>query len=367
MEIANKSSFNYMKALILNFIKRIKKLGKDDPRRIVHSFKVALAITLVSMVYYLRPLYKGFGDNGVWAILTVVVVFEYTAGATLCKGMNRGLATLVAGLLGIGAKYLASLFGTKAEPIVLGCLVFLLGFGGEIFELPLEGDGDEPDKSFLAAYKSVLNSKATEESLANFAWWEPGHGKFRFCHPWKQYLKIGVLTRQCGYHIEALNGYLNAKFQVSSEFTERVQEPCTKMSYEAGKALKELALSVKSFSYPSNCTMHLQTCQKAVDELNTTLKASMVGEFDVLEIIPIITIASILIEIVKCVETIFVAIEELSEQAHFKKLTGDDEKSQVHHGGAVANVGDEEEDRAFVKVIVHKITSESRDIEDNRG
>ncbi|KAJ0463827.1 putative aluminum-activated malate transporter [Helianthus annuus] len=310
MESAHKSSsyFN-MKALILNFIMRIKKLGKDDPRRIVHSFKVALAITLVSMVYYLRPLYKGIGDNGVWAILTVVVVFEFSAGATLCKGMNRGFATLLAGALGVGANYLASLFGTKVEPIVLGCLVFLLvasatfsrfiphikkrydygvlifiltfslvvvsgyrvdkilelahqrlstiliggatcivisicvcpvwagedlhnlivsnleklasfleGFGGEIFELPLEEDivvsSNEPDKSFLTAYKSVLNSKATEESLANFAWWEPGHGKFRFSHPWKQYLKIGVLMRQCGYHIEALNAYLDEKFQV---------------------------------------------------------------------------------------------------------------------------------------------------------
>ncbi|KAM0011850.1 putative aluminum-activated malate transporter [Helianthus debilis subsp. tardiflorus] len=342
MESAHKSSSHFnMKALILNFIMRIKKLGKDDPRRIVHSFKVALAITLVSMVYYLRPLYKGIGDNGVWAILTVVVVFEFSAGATLCKGMNRGFATLLAGALGVGANYLASLFGTKVEPIVLGCLVFLLvasatfsrfiphikkrydygvlifiltfslvvvsgyrvdkilelahqrlstiliggatcivisicvcpvwagedlhnlivsnleklasfleGFGGEIFEHTLEEDivvsSNEPDKSFLTAYKSVLNSKATEESLvssllytqiyaclclyieikrkvlviinvwkqANFAWWEPGHGKFRFSHPWKQYLKIGVLMRQCGYHIEALNAYLDEKFQV---------------------------------------------------------------------------------------------------------------------------------------------------------
>ncbi|KAJ0463826.1 hypothetical protein HanHA300_Chr14g0519961 [Helianthus annuus] len=141
------------------------------------------------------------------------------------------------------------------------------------------------------------------------------------------------------------------------------------MSSEAGKALKELAQSVKSFTSPPNCSMHLQTCKKAVDEVNTTLKASMVGELDVLEIIPIITVASILIEIVKCVETIFVAIEELSEQAHFKDLLNDGEKSQVHHGGAVASVDDddEEEDKDFVKVIIHKITSDSRKIEDNRG
>lgn len=83
MEIANKTSPFKMKAFILNFIMRIKKLGQDDPRRIAHSFKVALAITLVSMVYYLGPLYKGIGDAGVWAILTVVVVFEYTAGEFL--------------------------------------------------------------------------------------------------------------------------------------------------------------------------------------------------------------------------------------------------------------------------------------------
>lgn len=73
-------SYLKVRAHVVDFVNKIKKLGKDDPRRIMHSFKVALAITLVSMVYYLRPLYKGIGDTGIWAIMTVVVVFEYTAG-----------------------------------------------------------------------------------------------------------------------------------------------------------------------------------------------------------------------------------------------------------------------------------------------
>lgn len=80
MEIPFKATLLKMNAPIVDLVKKIKNLGKEDPRRIVHSFKVALAITLVSMVYYLRPLYKGMGDAGIWAILTVVVVFEYTAG-----------------------------------------------------------------------------------------------------------------------------------------------------------------------------------------------------------------------------------------------------------------------------------------------
>lgn len=51
----------------------------------------------------------------------------YVVGATLSKSLNRGLATLLAGALGVGAQRLASLFSEREEPIVLGILVFLLG------------------------------------------------------------------------------------------------------------------------------------------------------------------------------------------------------------------------------------------------
>lgn len=58
----------------------IKNMVKDDPRRVTHSLKVGIALTLVSLLYYWRPLYDGFGVAGMWAILTVVVVFEFTVG-----------------------------------------------------------------------------------------------------------------------------------------------------------------------------------------------------------------------------------------------------------------------------------------------
>ncbi|XP_023749148.1 aluminum-activated malate transporter 8 [Lactuca sativa] len=400
------TSSSKIKHVIVDFAIKAKSIGVDDPRRIVHSLKVALAITLVSMVYYLQPLYNGMGDAGMWAILTVVVVFEYTVGATLCKGMNRGLATLLAGALGIGAESFASLFGTTAKPILLGCLVFVLvgaatfsrfipnikrrydygvlifiltfslvsvsgyrveriielahkrlstilfggatciiismcvcpvwagedlhqliaenleklanfleGFGGEYFRIT---EGDKPS---LASYKSVLNSKATEESLANFAWWEVGHGKFLFRHPWKQYLMIGALTRQCAYHIEALNGYLDRKTEAPSEFQKTIKEPCMKMSSEVGKAMKELGLSIKLMMHPSGSAsaMHMESCKKAKEELNTILQTVMVGEHDISETIPVIAVTSILVDIINRVETISEAIEELAKQAQFKK------------------------------------------------
>lgn len=60
--------------------RKIKKLGQDDPRRVIHSLKVGLALTLISLFYYSRALYKGFGDSAMWAVMTVVVVLEFSVG-----------------------------------------------------------------------------------------------------------------------------------------------------------------------------------------------------------------------------------------------------------------------------------------------
>ena len=50
---------------------------------------------------------------------------------------------------------------------------------------------------------------------ANFAWWELGHGRFKFNHPWKLYLNIGSLVRECACQIETLSGCINSKSQAS--------------------------------------------------------------------------------------------------------------------------------------------------------
>lgn len=58
-----------------------QKLGKDDPRRIAHSFKVGLAIAVVSLFYYFDFLYEnGYGVSAMWVVMTVVVVFEFSMG-----------------------------------------------------------------------------------------------------------------------------------------------------------------------------------------------------------------------------------------------------------------------------------------------
>ncbi|XP_058758017.1 aluminum-activated malate transporter 14-like [Vicia villosa] len=105
----------------------IWKVGKDDPRKVVHSLKVGLALTLISLLYLADPLYKGIGKNAVVAVMTVVVVMEFTVGGTLSKGLNRGLGTLSAGLLAFFIEYLADAPGHIFRAVFIGAAVFILG------------------------------------------------------------------------------------------------------------------------------------------------------------------------------------------------------------------------------------------------
>lgn len=105
----------------------IGKVGREDPRRVIHALKVGLSLTLVSLLYLMEPLFKGIGQNSIWAVMTVVVVLEFTAGATLCKGLNRGLGTLLAGSLAFGIGYVAEESGRVLRAIFIGAAVFFIG------------------------------------------------------------------------------------------------------------------------------------------------------------------------------------------------------------------------------------------------
>ncbi|XP_010034240.2 aluminum-activated malate transporter 2 [Eucalyptus grandis] len=397
--------------------KKKMKLGKDDKRRITHSLKVGFALSLVSLIYYCQPLYNSFGVSAMWAVMTVVVVFELHVGATLSKGLNRGLATFFAGALGVGAHHLASLSGKTGEPIMLGFFVFLQAtsstfirffprvkakydYGMLIFILTfalvsvsgfredeilvfahkrlstiviggsacliisvivcpvwagedlhllialnmeklanfLEGFGNgylresedsdsNKNKSLLQGYKSVLGTKSNEESLANFASWEPRHGWFGFRHPWKQYLKIGALIRQCAYRIETLDSYLTTKFHAPPQVQTRLEELCLEMSREAARALKQLASSHKTMTVPSSATPYLEKSRTAATALKSLLKTtSWKDENDHLTVIHAATVTSLLLDVIDCTDKIAESVNELASLARFKTA----EKAEKH-------------------------------------
>ncbi|XP_042467312.1 aluminum-activated malate transporter 10-like [Zingiber officinale] len=122
-----------MRSKVIVFAEKVWRMGADDPRKVIHAVKVGVALSLVSLFYYTRPFYDKFGSNTMWAVMTVVVVFEYTVGGCLYKVINRGIATLGGGSLALAAHWMADKSGPKTEPVILGASVFLLAIAATFF------------------------------------------------------------------------------------------------------------------------------------------------------------------------------------------------------------------------------------------
>ncbi|KAJ4711827.1 putative Aluminum activated malate transporter family protein [Melia azedarach] len=429
---------NMIVSLVLKvwrFLQKAWNLAVDEPRKVIHCLKVGIALTFVSLFYYMRPLYDGVGGNAMWAIMTVVVVFENTVGATISKSLNRICGTFLAGFLAIGVHWIASQSGDQLEPLIIGASVFILAsaatfsrfipsvkqrfdYGALIFILTfslvtvsgyrveklfdlahqristiiigttlcilvsmlicpiwagkdlynliirnmdklansLDGcvaeyfnhcggfneSGEEAHKKILS-YKCVLNTKATEESMANFARWEPAHGLFNFRHPWKQYLKIGASIRSCAYCIEALNSCINSENQGPAFVKNHLSNTCLKVSSTSSRVIKELANAIKTMKKSSTVELLVGEMNTAVKELQNDLKSlsglcnptqqseaatpenkktekisKQMATIPLMGMISMVTFASLQIEIALRIESLVEAVEELGELAKFE-------------------------------------------------
>ncbi|KAL0889309.1 hypothetical protein Bca101_013292 [Brassica carinata] len=327
-EEGSKKATRKIQELPKKILKDIWKVGKDDPRRVKHALKVGVSLSLVSLLYLLEPLFKGIGSNAMWAVLTVVVVLEFSAGATLCKGINRGLGTLIAGSLAFFIEFVAKDSGKIFRAIFIGASVFTIGaaitylrfipyikknydYGMLIFLLTFNlitvssyrvdavikiaherfytiaigvgvclcmtllffpiWSGEDLHKSTVAklqglsfsieacvneyfeeeekdketsdssedmicnGYKTVLDSKCTDEALAMYASWEPRHT--RHCHrfPWQHYVKVGAVLREFGYTVVALHGCLKTEIQTPRSIRVLFKDPCVRLAGEICK------------------------------------------------------------------------------------------------------------------------------------
>ncbi|KAL5995731.1 hypothetical protein ACLOJK_025800 [Asimina triloba] len=139
---------------------KVWEFGRSDPRKFIFSAKQGLALAIVSLLIFFKEPVHDIGRYYVWAILTVVVVFEFSIDfgggdenkgilsvvdfqgmvpfrtvymvkiavwATFSKGINRGLGTFSAGGLALAFAELSIVAGRYQEIFVIAS-IFVVGW-----------------------------------------------------------------------------------------------------------------------------------------------------------------------------------------------------------------------------------------------
>ncbi|KAL0712461.1 hypothetical protein Bca4012_019439 [Brassica carinata] len=364
------------------------RIGADDPAKVVHCLKVGLALSLVCIFYYMRPLYDGVGGNAMWAIMTVVVVFESNVAFTATYSRfvpsfkarfdyGAVIFILTFSLVSVGGyrvDKLVDMAQQRVSTIAIGtsiCIIITIFFcpiwaGSQLHrlvqlnfvkladsidgcvaeyfkkkDLSINENDDEETNMKLQGFKCVLNSKGTEEAMANLARWEPAHGSFNFRHPWQQYVKIGVATRRCAYCLENLSICMNYETEAPDQVKKHFRETCMKLSASSSKTLRELADMMNNTRKSSKIDFLVFDMNSVVQELQDTLKTVPIQtnkpeeeeedpsdednsidrtiQMSLHEVLPVATLVSLLIENAARIQTTVEAVDELANLADFKQ------------------------------------------------
>ncbi|XP_076933785.1 aluminum-activated malate transporter 12-like isoform X2 [Bidens hawaiensis] len=320
VEVWKKQARVYMenaKRFLGSLRREIWKVGRDDPRKAVHSIKVGLSLTLVSLLYLLEPLFKEIGGNAIWAVMTVVVILEFTAGATLCKGLNRGLGTLLAGSLAFLFEFIARKSGKVFYAIFIGTSVFFIGAMSTYLRFfpKVKKNYDYGVVIFLLTFNLITISSYRVEDVLKIArerlyTMAIGSGvcilMSLFVFPiWSgedlhtfSVTKIEGLAKSIEACVDEYFSdrkpdvakdkfmedpiYINYKAVLDSKSTDETltpksvrllfKDPCTRLATEVSKALTELANSIRNHRQcsPEILSDHLH---QALQDLDTALKS----------------------------------------------------------------------------------------------
>lgn len=119
------------------------------------AFRVSFAILLTSLLKDLIPVNSLWPskDGSSWTLFTIALITTPVQGATLLRGMRRGLGTVVGSVLAVAS---VALLGAAPTFRALWCQVFVMAFGLKFFEPEMQYAGAVT----FVTYQIVLSSLA---------------------------------------------------------------------------------------------------------------------------------------------------------------------------------------------------------------
>ncbi|GKA29429.1 aluminum-activated malate transporter [Tanacetum coccineum] len=255
--------------------------NKKYNQQLIHSFKVGFALVLVSLLYILDPLFEQVGENAMWAIMTIEVIFEFFAGATLSKGLLRGIGTILGGGLGCLAKFLANDMGKT---------------GNTLTHLSLWASDE-----LLYLTSSKFNELACciEECIEAY---------FSMDCQRESHLIVNVNSCKSVLHSESSDESLP-----STKMREAIKEPCKNVGSLLGLVMRELGESI----------MKKKKSQVMVPELKSLkLQLMLLSTAKTIEDLAIANFLFLLMEIVDKVEVLAKEVETLGAVAGFPSPKG---------------------------------------------
>lgn len=356
---------------LVEFAKKAIKMGHSDPRKVIFAAKSGLAMAIVSLLVFWKPPFDDVSQYSIWAMLTVIVMFEFSVGATLIKGFNRGLGTFFAGIMAYGFVALSKLSGDWEDvifvislsltafvasylkmyptmaPYEYGFRVFVLTYcilmvagqrtgayseailsrlalialggvicvvvntgiypmwaGEDLHRLVVKNFKDlatsvqacvnaylecleytripstivtyqDAEDPVYASYRAVVESKTREQTLLNFALWEPPHGRYRMLnYPWRNYAKVSGALRHCAFMVMALHGSILSEIQAPPEKREVFSAQLQKVGTEAAKVLGVIGEKMERMEKVDTNTI-LKQVHKAAEQLQKTIDKNL--------------------------------------------------------------------------------------------
>ncbi|GAV63519.1 ALMT domain-containing protein [Cephalotus follicularis] len=235
--------------------------------QVAEPFIIGTSIFIIGAVTSFMKLWPSltpyeYGFRVILFTYCLIIVSGYRMGTPITTAMDRlysiAIGAFVAVIVNVFVypiwageqlhKALVNNFNSVADSLE-ECVKKYLEDGLEHPEFSKTVMDEFPDEPAYRRCKSILNSSAILESLANSAKWEPPHGRFRhFFYPWSEYVKVGAVLRYCAYEVMAIHGVLHSEIQAPYNLRFTFQTEIRDATSQAADLVRSLGKDISNMN-----------------------------------------------------------------------------------------------------------------------